>query len=130
MPPESKDLNDPVIWMAYAKSDLALAKRGKAPEVRLGALCFHCQQAAEKALKAVLLKHNVEFPPTHSIKTLLELLPSPLSPSPDVAVAALLSKYASKGRYPLDVMDIQEDEYTKAVMLAEKVLRWSEKALE
>jgi len=115
--------------MKHAKSDLAVARSSKVEEILFGTLCFHCQQAAEKALKAVLLKHGAEFPPTHSIKLLLELLPPPLSPTPDVVEAAILSKYTSKGRYPLDVMDIQEDEYEKALKLADGVLRWAEKAL-
>lgn len=129
MPPERKDLNDPALWIDYAKSDLALARRGKGPEIRLGALCFHCQQAAEKSLKAVLLKQKVEFPPTHSIKVLFELIPPPLSPAPEIKEAALLSDYAFKGRYPLDYVDIQTDEYERAVKLADAVLRWAEKAL-
>lgn len=129
MPPEKKDLNDPAIWIEYAKSDLALARRGKGPEVRFGALCYLCQQAAEKALKAVLLKQKVEFPPTHSIKVLLDLLPSPLSPTPEIKEAAQLSNYAFKWRYPLDFLDVQSDEYEKALKLADGVLRWAEKAL-
>jgi HEPN domain-containing protein len=129
MPPERNDLNDPAIWIDYAKSDLALARHGRGPEIRLGALCFHCQQAAEKALKAILLKQKVEFPPTHSIKVLLDLLPSPLSPTPEIIEAAQLSNYAIKGRYPLDFVDVQPDEYEKALKLADGVLRWAEKAL-
>ena len=129
MPPEERDFNDPSIWMEFAKSDLALARQGNFPEVRLGALCFHCQQAAEKALKAVLLKSQVEFPPTHNLKKLFDLLPAPLSAPPDVIEAAKLGDYILKGRYPLDSLDIQPAEYETAIKLAEKVLRWAEKAL-
>lgn len=129
MPLDRKDLNDPAIWIDYAKSDLALARRGKGPEVRLGILCFLCQQAAEKALKAVLLKLKVEFPPTHSIKVLLDLLPSPFSPSPNILEAAQLSDYAFKGRYPLDFVDVPPEEYEKALIQADEVLQWAEKVL-
>jgi HEPN domain-containing protein len=36
-------------------------------------VCFHCQQAVEKCLKAFLVKHQIEFPKTHSIMTLINL---------------------------------------------------------
>lgn len=35
---------------------------------------FHCQQAAEKYLKAFLTWHGVEFPKTHDIGVLLDLV--------------------------------------------------------
>lgn len=35
---------------------------------------FHGQQAAEKLLKAVLAAHGIEFPRTHSLRFLLDLL--------------------------------------------------------
>jgi HEPN domain-containing protein len=129
MQPEQPDLNDPMIWFDYAKSDLALARRGNFPEVRLGALCFLCQQAVEKALKAILLRYKVEFPPTHNLKKLFKLLPPPVSAPPDVMESIDLVEFVLKGRYPVEFLDIQPAEYEKAVQLAEKVLRWAEKAL-
>ncbi len=38
------------------------------------AIGFHCQQAVEKALKAVLAHHNIHFPRTHDLGELLKLL--------------------------------------------------------
>ncbi len=129
MPPERGDLNDPGVWIDFAKSDLALARVGRTPGVRLGALCYHCQQAAEKALKAVLLRHHVEFPPTHNLRDLFNLLPPPVSAPSEVKAACDLSGYAIKGRYPLDVSDASPSEYKKAVQSAERLLRWAEKAV-
>jgi HEPN domain-containing protein len=96
----------------------------------LGALCFLCQQAAEKALKAVLLRHKVEFPPTHNLKKLFNLLPPPISAPPDVMESIDLVEFVLKGRYPLEFLDIQQEEYEKSLMMADRVLRWAEKALE
>ncbi|MEA3283008.1 MAG: HEPN domain-containing protein [Euryarchaeota archaeon] len=49
-------------------------------------VCFHCQQAVEKYLKAFMVKHQIEFPKTHSVMTLINLCskvttqaPKPLS---------------------------------------------------
>ena len=44
-----------VQWMASARSDLAIAGITLPPEAMYEQLCFHAQQAAEKALKALLL---------------------------------------------------------------------------
>lgn len=35
---------------------------------------FHAQQAVEKAIKSVLTKHLIEFPRTHNLTMLVELL--------------------------------------------------------
>jgi len=49
----------------------ALAVDAAAPEWILG---FHAQQSLEKALKAVLARQGVEYPRTHNLAMLLELL--------------------------------------------------------
>lgn len=130
MPPDKGDMNEPAIWLRFAKSDLALARVGRAPDVRLGVLCYLCQQAAEKALKAVLLSQQVEFPPTHNLQDLFNLLPPPLSAPPEIKKAAGLSGFAVKGRYPLEWVDVQPAEYEKAVKLAGVLLAWAEKAIQ
>ncbi len=66
-------------WLRYARSDLALARAPVSKEVLLEVLCFHAQQATEKALKAVLINRGMTAPWTHNLRTLLDLLP------PDVA---------------------------------------------
>lgn len=46
----------PSDWLAHAESDLNLARLAKGHENILAEqVCFHAQQATEKALKAVLL---------------------------------------------------------------------------
>jgi len=37
-------------------------------------LCFDAQQAAEKAIKAVMIKRRIEFPYVHDLTRLLGLL--------------------------------------------------------
>jgi HEPN domain-containing protein len=36
-------------------------------------VCFHAEQCAEKYLKGFLTYHQIEFPKTHSIETLVGL---------------------------------------------------------
>ena len=56
-PPE-----DPREWLNRACSDLLLA-RAKGEGIYFEDLCFHAQQAAEKAIKALLIRHGPAGPP-------------------------------------------------------------------
>jgi HEPN domain-containing protein len=59
-------------WLAKADSDLTNAELCLAAEKSLDTACFHCQQAAEKSLKAYLVANDVEFPLIHDLKRLLD----------------------------------------------------------
>lgn len=62
MPPDRSDPGSPSDWLRYAEADLAFA-RIPLPEGGLyELLCFHAQQAAEKSVKAVLVKFGVPVP--------------------------------------------------------------------
>jgi HEPN domain-containing protein len=64
-------------WLSHAQSDLRLAGLAAADEwVRREQACFHAQQAAKKALKAVLASNRMDFPFTHDIEELLEIAES------------------------------------------------------
>jgi HEPN domain-containing protein len=55
-----------------AESDLANAELCVAAGKSLDTACFHCQQAAEKALKAYLIANKIKFPLIHDLKRLLD----------------------------------------------------------
>ncbi|HLC26603.1 MAG TPA: HEPN domain-containing protein [bacterium] len=58
--------------MKLAKEDQKMAKL--AYDARLyNQVCFHCQQGAEKCLKAFLLEKDGKYPKTHSLAELLSL---------------------------------------------------------
>jgi HEPN domain-containing protein len=63
-------------------------------------VCFHCQQAAEKYLKALLQELGLAVPKTHELNNLLNLL---LPHEPSLAtlrrVLVSLSRYAVEYRY-------------------------------
>jgi HEPN domain-containing protein len=71
MLPKDSEPGSPAVWLLFANSDLELARINPSPGILLEGLCFHAQQAAEKALKAVLIAHGIPFPRTLNIKTLL-----------------------------------------------------------
>ncbi len=56
-----------------------LLAKTKKEGVYLEDLCFHAQQAAEKAIKALLIDRDIEFPYIHDIAGLFALL-SPTKP--------------------------------------------------
>jgi len=57
-------------WLAQARSDLDFARVG-VREGFFAQACFHCQQAAEKALKALHYFGGARFVPGHSLVELL-----------------------------------------------------------
>lgn len=61
-------------WLRKAESDLKSARiLLNARDVVTDTICFHCQQAIEKYLKAFLTSKNVRFERIHDLLTLLEL---------------------------------------------------------
>ncbi len=73
MPPERFPPDDPREWLRQARVDLRVARLAPADMAR-EPFAFHAQQAAEKALKAVLPTRGIRFPFVHDLERLLELL--------------------------------------------------------
>jgi len=58
MPQDRAIPGTPQDWLDHAKSDLAFARLPLREGAYYEGLCFHAQQAAEKALKAVYQHHS------------------------------------------------------------------------
>ena len=124
-PPERFPPDDPREWLNRARSNLALA-RNRAPDVYLEDLCFEAQQAAEKALKAVLIGRGVDFPYVHDLARLLSLLEEEGETIPaTVRKAGMLTPYALITRYPGIVRPVTDREHGEAVEIAEAVIEWA-----
>ena len=110
-------------WIRKADQDLRSAEallREDPP--LLYPSCFHSQQAAEKYLKAFLTWHQSEFPKTHVIGELLDLVAQIDPPLADrLAQATVLNPYGVEVRYPGDQPEPEREEGTKALALARKV---------
>ena len=113
-------------WLRRAKSNLARARSGKIKEeILYEDLCSDCQQAAEKAIKAFLISIDKEFPPTHSIARLLEIVSETKTDMPAKIQKAIdLSDYAVKTRYPGESEPVTKKEYEEALTVAETVYNW------
>lgn len=111
-------------WLQRAHSDLALGKAALAtPGVMLEDACFHAQQCAEKALKGLLSFLEIDFPHTHAIEVLLDLLKNKGVAVPeDIDDAFELSQYAVQSRYPGAWEPVTRVEADRALTLAEKVM--------
>jgi HEPN domain-containing protein len=73
-------------WLAKARSDLAAARfLRRNPDLPLDIAAFHYQQAAEKAIKGLLVEHGIVPPRSHDLRDLLGRLPVPGERDPDVA---------------------------------------------
>ncbi len=121
--------DDPREWLNRARSSLAIAKN-RVPNAYLEDLCFAAQQAAEKAIKAAMISHDIKFPYVHDLAHLLAILAGSEECIPDaVRRASRLTRYAITTRYPNPSRPVSEQEYAEAVETAEAVLRWVEEHL-
>ncbi len=129
MPPERYPPDDPREWLNRARSNLSRAK-ARIPEAYLEDLCFDAQQAAEKAIKALLIKRGVAFPYVHDLAHLLTLLEEAGEAVPiSMRQAEGLTRYAVVTRYPGLTEPVTEDHYQEAIASAEAVVGWTEERL-
>ena len=115
--PRKKPAETPLAWLRFAAENLQVAEQALSfEEPTSHTICFLCQSAAEKFLKAYLIAQGWKLERTHDIVVLLGLCADY-----DDAFAgltsdsAILNEYAVAGRYPgdlafedIDLMDAQE----------------------
>ncbi|MGE0275594.1 MAG: HEPN domain-containing protein [Nitrospiraceae bacterium] len=131
MPPDHRDPTQAAAWLRRARSNLARARTGRStPEVLYEDLCFDAQQTAEKAIKAILVHRQIQFPKTHDIIGLLTLVQKSEIAVPEaIQQADLLTGYAVETRYPGMSEEVSKEDYLEAVELAERVFHWAESLL-
>ena len=96
-------------WLAKADVDLSAASALHSAGDLTDVVAFHAQQVVEKALKAFLVWHQIEFPKTHDIERLLELCASIDPEAAEVlASAAELTPYGVEYRYPGEYPPVSE----------------------
>ena len=124
MPPERHPPDSAAEWLNRARSDLALAK-SRCDDVYLEDLCFHAQQAVEKAIKAVFISYKWKFPYIHDLSALLTaLLNHGMEIPARIQDCVVLTKFAVEGRYPGFGEALSEDEYQSSIATAEDVMIW------
>jgi HEPN domain-containing protein len=113
-------------WVDQAQYDLETAKAMLSSGRHLYVL-FCCQQAVEKALKAIIVRRTGELPPrVHNLLRLAEA--AQVQPSADQSrFLGELSAYYIQSRYPEEIKAAGSS-VTRS--LAEEVLRATEKSLQ
>jgi HEPN domain-containing protein len=110
-------------WLEKAAADLAAAEELCAANGRFRAIvAFHCQQAAEKYLKASLVRHQIEFPKTHDLVKLLDMAATANSEmAKSLRLAEVLTPFGVETRYPSDAPEIRESGEMEALDIARQV---------
>lgn len=110
-----------ISWFTIAKRDLDSARKLAAGlDPYLDTAIYHCQQAAEKAVKGFLVFHNREFPKTHDIRKVI-VLAEAFEPgfAAWLSAAELLTPYATVFRYTDDILEPSQDEFDQALQSAD-----------
>lgn len=110
-------------WLNYADEDIQLARHALtlSTAVPYRLVAYHAQQCAEKALKAYLVRHRIDFPYTHNISRLLEICSKTAQWDNPLWDAEELTAYAVTTRYPGEDEEVSRDEALRAIALAELV---------
>ena len=104
MPPLDSETQRWVVkWLRKADQDLKLAQDNAADPYHYDSVAYHCQQAAEKYVKAALVAHGIPYPYTHGLRTLLDELNTQLPVSEQqYEAAAFLNPFSTLTRYPTE----------------------------
>lgn len=117
-------------WLAKAKNDLLNADNNlKAANIPFDTVCFHCQQASEKLLKAFLIANGEPAPISHDLLYILEKI-IPLNPDAGKLQddLVILMPYAVEIRYPDDWFMPTVADAKEAREAAERVMIWLKSA--
>jgi HEPN domain-containing protein len=110
-------------WLAKAEEDLSAAEAIVAATMPgFGTASFHAQQCAEKAIKALLVRHAVPFGKTHDIGRLLALAePAAAGIAESLADAEALTPHGVATRYPMLMPGPDREAATRHLALAQRV---------
>lgn len=99
-------------WMEFASADLGAAKHLEQTmhPKPLEIICYHCQQSAEKALKAFLVTNEITPPRTHDLNELCKMCEEFEQSFCEIAKhCEFLTKYGVTPKYPRGVSIVESD---------------------
>ena len=109
-------------WLLHAKEDLDAATHWLANGTsRPRHVCSYAQRVAETSLKAALLLEGQDFPHTHDLDVLVDLLPSAWTVRHARIDLASLTHWEVRGRYPGDWAEATQADAAKAMDHAKQI---------
>lgn len=123
LPPKLEEVRQ---WLTKAKRDLGSARRlMEGDEPYYDSAVYHCQQAAEKALKAYMVFNELPFDKTHNLSVLITISAS-VDPGFQQLLDAgdTLTPYATAFRYPGGLLQPERDEAASALDMAGSILKF------
>jgi HEPN domain-containing protein len=103
-------------WLIKAQRDLATARKlAEDPSPLLDTAIYHCQQAAEKAVKGFLAFHDQPVVKTHDVRFLINRALA-IEPGFEewLEAAECVTPYATAYRYPDEVLEPEHEEFETA----------------
>ena len=116
-------------WLSYAESDLGVAEhlfKTYHPKP-LEIICFHCQQAAEKAVKSIIVLNGSQggLPRKHDIFLLLNQIKNTVKIDERFYdYSDILSPYGVAMRYPNELF-LEERHAEQALEIAHEFVEWA-----
>jgi len=112
--------------LIHARVNLALAAGSVPPYAHL---CFHAEQAAQNALRAVLASQGPSVTHGLSLEELVELVPRGLAPAGLLESVKDLSVFALWIISPSERWQVRQEQYRHALSLARDVVAWAERVV-
>jgi len=110
-------------WLRIAAQDLAVAEHlfNDMYPRPFEAICFHCQQSAEKYLKGFLVMNDIDPPKKHDLAALVKMCGELSADFSALAVECdFLTDYGVVPRYPRKI-DIEEPQVRVALNYARRI---------
>ena len=109
-------------WLKYAQEDINTAQNLSAQDGLVPRqACWFAQQSAEKGLKAILIFLQIEFPFSHDLDVLCNLVPDDWGLKPKHSDLASLTEWAVESRYPGDWPEATVEDADNAVQEAQSL---------
>ncbi len=122
------------LWLEVAKTDLGVAKHLNSQYYPkpLEIICYHCQQSAEKSIKAVIHAYGAQggMPKKHNLSFLLQQMKNMIDINEKYYdYADVLTPYGVAVRYPNE-LHVEDRNVEEAIRYAEEFLQWAEGIVE
>ena len=119
-------------WLSFAETDLGVARHlyDSYHPKPLEIICYHCQQSAEKAIKAVIIANGAQggMPKLHDLSFLLNQIKNMAEIDERYYdYADTLTPYGVSVRYPSELA-LEDRHATTAIQYASEILGWAKEA--